>query len=190
MYNQDRKSREVQAIKTAERREKILTILREAQKPVPAKELSTLFDVSRQVIVQDMAVIKASVSGIVVTNRGYVLQKSAVCSREFKVQHNELRTQEELNLIVDCGGMVKNVSISHRVYGRITADLEISSRQDVSEFLDRLADSSSTLIGSATSGYHYHLVEATNEERLDLIELKLKEAGLLVPFLPWELEDK
>lgn len=176
-------------MKTSERREKILKVLSEAESPVPAKDLSSMFDVSRQVIVQDLAVIRASVSGILATNRGYVLQKSSSFSKEFKVKHNELRTEEELNIIVDCGGTVKNVSISHRVYGRITADLEISSRQDVADFMETLENSSSGLIGNVTSGYHYHLVEACSEERLALIEDKLSKANLLVPYLPWELEN-
>lgn len=175
-------------MKTAERRSEIMKLLSSSEEPIPAKDLSVKFGVSRQVIVQDMAVIRAAVSGIIATNRGYLLQKSDVCSREFKVKHNELRTEEELNLIVDCGGEVKNVSISHRIYGRITAELDIRSRQDVCEFIERLKESSSSLIGNATSGYHYHLVEASTEDRLNLIEKKLSEAGLLVPFLPWETE--
>ena len=108
--------------------------------------------------------------------------------REFKVRHGLEQTADELNIIVDCGGRVQNVSISHRVYGRITAELDIRSRQDVQEFMDTLCGSESTLLGSATSGYHYHLVEAAGEERLDLIEKKLKECGLLAPLSAWEKE--
>ncbi len=93
-----------------------------------------------------------------------------------------------MTLIVDHGGIIRNVSISHRAYGRISAEMSISSRQDVTEFVDRLVDSKSTLLGSVTSGYHYHLVEAASEERLDLIGEKLDEAGFIVPLLPWERE--
>lgn len=171
---------------TKERRDNILQLLKESKEPVAAKVLAITYGVSRQVIVQDMAVIRASVSGIISTNRGYILQADNVCSREFKVKHGSDRLEEELNLIVDCGGSVKNVSISHRIYGRITANMNISSRQDVAEFLEKIKDCSSSLLGNATSGYHYHLIEASNEERLNLIEQKLTEAGFSVPLLPWE----
>lgn len=175
-------------MKTSERREEIIKLLKKTEGPLPAKDLAEKFNVSRQVIVQDLAVIRASLPGIMATNRGYVLQNVQSCCREFKVRHDHERMEEELNVFVDYGGIVKNVSISHRVYGRVTAQMDIRSRQDVQDYIDRLNDSQSTLLGDATSGYHYHLIEATNEERLDKIEGKLKEIGLLVPLLPWEKE--
>ena len=175
---------------TAERRKKILNILENADSPVPARELASRFHVSRQVIVQDMAVIRASTPGILSTARGYLIQQDSACtySREFKVRHTEEDMEKELTLIVDCGGHVKNISISHRVYGRISADMDIHSRQDVKEFMEALAGSSSSVLSSATSGYHYHLVEASSSERLDTIEEKLQESGFLAPRLPWEQE--
>lgn len=175
-------------MKTNERREEILALLENANGPIAAKDLASKYNVSRQVIVQDLAVIRAATPGIISTNRGYVLQSDPTCCREFKVKHGEDRVPEELNIIVDCGGIIKNVSICHRVYGRITAEMDIRSRQDVNEFMDRIDNCPSTLLGNATSGYHYHLVEAANTERLDLIEQKLGEAGFLVPYLPWEQE--
>lgn len=173
----------------SERRSEIIKILREATSPIAAKYLAARFHVSRQVIVQDLAVIRAATPGIISTNRGYVLQQDTSFSREFKVRHNESQVEDELNLFVDYGGHVKNVSISHRVYGRITAEMDIRSRQDVQEFIQAMKDSQSTLLGNATSGYHYHLVEASSEKRLDLMEEKLQKAGYLVALLPWEIEE-
>lgn len=173
---------------TAERREEILRILRKADCPIAAKDFAAQFNVSRQVIVQDLAVIRASHSGILSTYRGYILQQDSAFTREFKVRHDLDGTEEELNLIVDCGGKVRNVSISHRVYGRITAELDLHSRQDVQDFMHEISNSESTLLGSATNGYHYHLVEASSEERLDLIQKKLQESGFLAPLSDWEKE--
>ena len=158
-----------------------------SSQPVAGKEFAAKFGVSRQVIVQDMAVLRASTPGILSTTRGYSLQKELLCTREFKLWHPQEETSRELNLIVDCGGSVKNTSISHRVYGRVTVDMDIHSRQDVAEFIDNLKDSQSSVLSSATSGYHYHLVEAASEERLDLIEQRLREAGFLAPLKPWEM---
>lgn len=174
----------------AQRRNEIVALLRQATAPVAAKALADRFHVSRQVIVQDMAVIRASVSGIESTYRGYVLQQAAACSREFKVCHGTDQVVQELNLIVDCGGHVKNISISHRVYGRVTVEMDIRSRQDVQDFMRALENSKSTLLGNATSGYHYHLVEAPSQERLDLIEAQLAQAGILAPLRPWEQENQ
>ena len=172
---------------TSERRAKILKILQMSSQPVAGKEFAAKFGVSRQVIVQDMTVLRASTPGILSTTRGYSLQKELLCTREFKLWHPQEETSRELNLIVDCGGSVKNTSISHRVYGRVTVDMDIHSRQDVAEFIDNLKDSQSSVLSSATSGYHYHLVEAASEERLDLIEQRLREAGFLAPLKPWEM---
>ena len=175
---------------TAERRREILMLLQNADTPIAARTLASRFGVSRQVIVQDLAVIRASTQGILSTTRGYVMQQDVSCTREFKVRHSQEQAAEELTLIVDCGGRVKNISISHRVYGRVSAEMDIRSRQDVNEFITALNNSNSSALSNATSGYHYHLVEAASEERLDLIEEQLKKAGLLAPLQPWEQNTK
>ena len=102
---------------TAQRRTEILKLLQQEEKPVAARAMASQFGVSRQVIVQDMAVIRASTPGILSTTRGYVLQqdKDIACTREFKVRHGQEQAGGgNVNLIVDCGGRVKNISISHR----------------------------------------------------------------------------
>ena len=175
---------------TAQRRTEILKLLQQEEKPVAARAMASQFGVSRQVIVQDMAVIRAATPGILSTTRGYVIQQDSSCVREFKVRHESDQTAEEMNLIVDCGGRVKNISISHRVYGRVTAEMDIRSRQDVNEFVQAINSSHSSVLSSATSGYHYHLIEASSQERLDLIGEQLKKAGFLAPLQPWEKEKK
>ena len=170
---------------TGERRGEILKILKQTEVPIAARELAGRFGVSRQVIVQDLAVIRAT-PGILSTTKGYVMEQDSSCTREFKVRHSQDKAAQELNLIVDCGGHVKNISISHRVYGRVSAEMDIRSRQDVREFIQALQNSRSTVLSSATSGYHYHLIEASSEERLDLIRNQLEKAGFLAPLQPWE----
>lgn len=178
--------RGAERMKTAERRNAILKLLQNAEEPVAARKLAERYGVSRQVIVQDMAVIRAYTPGIISTTKGYVMEQEPRCVREFKVRHKQSDAAKELNLIVDCGGRVCNISISHRVYGRVSAEMDIRSRQDVAEFIAALNDSQSTVLSTATSGYHYHLVEAASEERLNLIGEQLKAAGFLAPLRPWE----
>ena len=114
------------------------------------------------------------------------MEQEPRCVREFKVRHKQSDAAKELNLIVDCGGRVCNISISHRVYGRVSAEMDIRSRQDVTEFIAALNDSQSTVLSTATAGYHYHVVEAASEERLYLIGEQIKAAGFLAPLRPWE----
>ena len=73
------------------------------------------FGVSRQVIVQDIALIRAAGYEIISTNRGYILNQPKTVCRIFKVQHTDEQLEEELNTIVDLGGCVDNVMIHHRV---------------------------------------------------------------------------
>ena len=174
---------------TGERRGEILKILKQAEVPIAARELAGRFGVSRQVIVQDLAVIRASTPGILSTTKGYVMEQDSSCTREFKVRHSQDKAAQELNLIVDCGGHVKNISISHRVYGRVSAEMDIRSRQDVSEFIQALQNSRSTVLSSATSGYHYHTIRAESKEILDIIQEKLQKAGFLAKLQDYEPVD-
>lgn len=172
-----------------ERQSEILGILEGASAPVTASELAARFCVSRQVIVQDIAVIRAQTQNILSTCRGYIMQQREAFTREMKVCHTEEDAARELGIMVDCGGRVKNVSIKHRIYGRVTVPMDIASRQDIEEFMALLQDGKSTLLSSATAGYHYHLIEAASTERLDLIERKLEQAGLKAPLRDWEMDE-
>ena len=172
-------------MKTAERRNAILKLLQNAEEPVAARKLAERYGVSRQVIVQDMAVIRAYTPGIISTTKGYVMEQESRCVREFKVRHKQSDAAKELNLIVDCGGRVCNISISHRVYGRVSAEMDIRSRQDVTEFIAALNDSQSTVLSTATSGT-LSSGGGGQRRRLDLIGEQLKAAGFLAPLRPWE----
>ena len=55
---------------TAERREAILAQL--GRKPIAARTLAAKYGVSRQVIVQDLAVLRAAHPNVISTARGYV----------------------------------------------------------------------------------------------------------------------
>ena len=101
----------------SERRDGILQIIRKSSVPVSGKKLAAAYEVSRQVIVQDIALIRASGFDIISTNRGYILNMPAKAERVLKVQHTDGQVEEELYAVVDLGGCVKNVMVHHRVYG-------------------------------------------------------------------------
>ena len=170
-----------------ERRRQTLTLLEGSAAPLTGTELARRFGVSRQVIVQDIALLKAQGAAVVSTNRGYRLM-SAVTRPErlLKVFHGPERVGEELRLIVDMGGTVEDTLVSHRAYGRLSAPLGISNRSDVTRFEHELASSRSGLLSEVTSGYHFHHVSARDEATLDAIEEALGSAGFLAERSDWE----
>lgn len=165
-----------------ERRMEIISLLKESRQPISGTALAQQFFVSRQVIVQDIALLRTANYDILSTNRGYLLKEAPYCGveRTFKCYHKDEQTEEELNLIVDQGGLVKNVFIHHKAYGRIEAELNIHSRRDVKQFMATIKSGKSTLLKNITSDYHYHQVFAENEDILDSIETELKQKGFLI----------
>ncbi len=168
------------------RRKEILDCLESSKEPVSGTELAERFLVSRQVIVQDIALLRAHQHSILSTNNGYVLAKEHDISRIFKVRHTEEQIEDELNLIVDLGGWVEDVFVYHKVYDVIRAVLNIKSRRDVREYLSQLRCGISTPLMRITSEYHYHTVKADSGQTLDLIEEELRARGYLAQLREYE----
>ena len=175
-----------------QRREALLAALREAESPLSGAALAGRFGVSRQVIVQDVALLRTSGADITSTNRGYVLAGATSAaparrpSRLFKVRHTPGQVADELNAIVDLGATVENVMVNHRTYGRLSAPLNIKSRRDVQHFLSDLAQGISSPLMALTDGYHFHLVSADIPEVLDEVEAALSTLGFLAPLTDFE----
>lgn len=177
-------------MEATERRAAIMVELKRAVKPVSGSALAKAVGVSRQVVVQDIALLRADGHDIVATNRGYVLREGAgepsVPTRLVKVRHTQDEMADELTSIVDMGGAVLNVIVNHRVYGKITADLDIRNRRDVERYLEAIESGKSFPLLTVTSGYHFHRIAADDEETLDDIEEMLRAKGYLVELLPYE----
>ena len=173
-----------------ERRDAIVEELTGAVKPVSGSALARAVGVSRQVVVQDIALLRADGHDIIATNRGYVLQEAqhtpTVPTRLIKVHHGLDDLGDELQTIVDLGGAVLNVIVNHRVYGKITADLDIRNRRDVERYLEAIESGKSYPLLTVTSGYHFHRIAADTEEDLDEIEAALKAKGYLAEIMPYE----
>ena len=172
-----------------ERRAALIGELQGVNAPVSGSALARSLGVSRQVIVQDIALLRANGHDVVATARGYVLRAGArdeLPTRLVKVHHTVDEVADELNTIVDLGGVVTNVLVNHRVYGKITADLDIKSRRDVARYVSDIAAGKSFPLMTVTSGYHFHRIAAESEEALDEIELQLAERGYLAEVMPYE----
>lgn len=164
------------------RRAQILDTLKNLSSPISGEALSKQLGVSRQIIVQDIAVLKASNCNILSTNRGYLLFQEAPIntSRIFLVSHDTKQIKDELYCIVDCGGFVKNVIVKHDVYGSITADLNISSRRDADAFVKKVETSNAVPLKNLGGDIHSHTIEADDELILDEIEKQLDSLGFLI----------
>ena len=176
-------------MKGQNRREEILRILRTSETPVPGTELAERLEVSRQVIVQDMALLRTGGAEIVSTHRGYVLAGTKQTSRVFKVIHTEEQVEEELNLYVDFGGKVDDVFVYHKIHGVIRVPMNIRSRRDVQKYMDDISSGKSTQLMKLTSNYHYHTITADSEEILDMIQEELTARGFLARLQDWEPVD-
>ena len=128
----------------------------------------------------DISILRAGHPDLMAVKAGYVLMRNSGCRRVFKVKHTDEETADELLLIVSRGGTVQDVFVEHKVYGTISAPLNISSARDVENFIADMKSGVSTPLKNITHGYHYHTVKARNEAILNEIEASLKERGYLI----------
>ena len=168
-------------MKADQRRKEIASYMMSAQNAVPGGKLSEKFGVSRQIIVQDISALKEAGYEILSTHSGYVMQTTPHCERVFTLFHTKDQTEDELNTIIDFGGIVADVFVWHKVYGKMTAPLNISSRLHIAQFLEGVRTGKSSELMNITGGYHYHTVKADSEEVLNRIESALQEKGFIAP---------
>ena len=164
----------------AARRAAILSRLEQTDHPVSAAALAREFAVSRQIIVGDVALLRAGGADIAATPRGYVLPRdSAALLRTVACVHDREGMARELEIMVDQGCQVVDVVVEHPVYGQLTGRLDLSSRHDVAEFTRRVSDSRSQPLAALTDGIHLHTLRCPSEEAFQRVRAALDEAGLL-----------
>ena len=164
-----------------ERRKRLLQLLSETEEPLSGSTLSKLLGVSRQVVVQDIALLRAVDKNIISTTKGYVLyrQDAEKARRCFMVIHTTEQIEDELCTIIDLGGKVLDVFVEHEIYGTITADLNLKNRRDVLDFVERVRTKKTVPLKELTADRHMHTVEAETEEILDEIEAELMKKGYI-----------
>lgn len=168
-------------MEAASRRQAILDRLRTADRPVSASALAAGLNVSRQIIVGDIALLRAGGAEISATPRGYVLPRATDgITRTIACRHALAQTGQELDILVDNGCTVLDVIVEHPVYGQLTGQLQISSRYDVEQFLARSRDSDAAPLSMLTGGLHLHTLCCPNEDAYTRACAALKAAGLLL----------
>jgi transcriptional regulator of NAD metabolism len=166
-----------------ERREKIVEVISERGEPVSGSYLARILNVSRQVIVQDIAVLRAGGRGIIATPQGYMVQNifSGRYSRKvIACIHSSDEVEDELKTIIAMGGKVIDVMVEHPLYGEIKGMLMLSSIYDADMFIRKMKESVSEPLLVLTKGVHLHTIEAEGEDRLSIIEKELKRKGYLI----------
>ena len=157
------------------RRREIVKRLRETEKPISATRFAKAFDVSRQIIVGDVALLRATGVEIVATARGYMLEQPLEgIERKIACQHTPEQTREELSVIVAKGGEVVDVSIAHPLYGELIGSLRIQSEKDIDKFMDKYQKEHATLLSVLTGGVHLHTIRCADEETFQEIKEALR----------------
>ena len=166
-----------------QRRDTIKKMLLQSNCPLTGTALAQELHVSRQVIVQDIALMRAEQTPILSTNKGYLLRPeqppAAQPKRVFFVRHTTAQVMEEFMTVIELGGRILDVSVEHDLYGPIRADLLIENAQDAADFVERLNACRDNPLKVLTDDCHFHTVCAPSEKLLDLIEQELRTRGFL-----------
>ena len=166
-----------------ERRERIIELLMNNRTPISGTELAKVLGVSRQIIVQDIALLRARNREIISTNKGYLLFNpigTDGAQTVVMVKHSSEQVYDEFATIVELGGRILDVSVDHDYYGQIQIDLVINDLNDAKEFVQKMKESKSQPLKCLTGDIHYHTIAAPSEKVLQLIRNELREKGYLI----------
>lgn len=163
------------------RREEILKVFKQASNAIKGSELAKVFGVTRQVIVRDVAILRASGNNIIATPQGYILNSRIdKVKRIIGVNHPREDIEKELKIIVKYGGIVEDVTIEHPLYGEIKANLMLRNMNDVENFVNVIDKLKTNPLLELTEGVHLHTIYADNEEDMSNILNVLKKENLLI----------
>ena len=163
------------------RRSEILRMLSENEACINAAQLAQHFGVTRQIIVSDVALLRANGHRIQATRKGYSLEKSLPVEelRSVVCRHRGDQVLDEFYMIVDNGGSIASVVVEHPIYGQLSADLNICSRYDAQEFVQRQLETQASQLCDLTGGLHIHMLRVPSEDAFRRIVNGLKELDIL-----------
>jgi len=171
-------------IQTEKRRLKLLQRLKKSQQALIGSQLAEEFGVSRQVIVQDIALLRAQGEKIVATSQGYFYEENLgmpTVKTSIACRHGDQKElRDELLTVVNYGGRIIDVKVEHPIYGELSGNLMISSLEDVDNFIKNYNQNEAALLSKLTDGVHLHTIEAVNEQVLEKIKAQLREKGYLL----------
>ena len=165
-----------------ERREYIKNLLIKKNSTYKGQFLAEELGVTRQVIVKDIAIIRAEGVNIIATPEGYLIpnEESHYVRRVIAVSHSTDDIYNELECIVKFGGIVEDVTVEHPLYGEIRAMLMIKTLIDIEKFIKKFKEFNAQPLSSLTKGIHLHTIKADNEEIIECIIKELKDKNYLI----------
>lgn len=168
-------------MKASNRRDEIFKLMLTSNKPIKGIELAEKFSVTRQIIVKDIAILRASGKNIIATPEGYIYNKEVNRIKTIiAVNHTGEDTISELETVVKYGGIIEDVIIEHPIYGEIKASLMIKNLNDLNNFINKFNSNGTKPLSNLTNGVHLHTISADNEEDISLIKKELKSRGFLL----------
>lgn len=164
-----------------QRRNAILKLIQQEQSPISASALAKQFHVSRQLIVGDIALLRAQGCNIIATPRGYLCEQQHhdESIKTIAVCHNQTELQDEIYTIVDLGGAMLDVIVEHPLYGELRGSLHIYSRYDADQFFEKLAQEKAVPLSALTDGIHLHTIQVHDEAAYQRIIEALRKKGYL-----------
>ena len=164
----------------SERRSAILRMLSTSTAPLSASALASELGVSRQIIVGDIALLRAGGESIAATPRGYTLShEDGMTAYTVACCHSAADMERELDIMVDNGCTVRDVIVEHPIYGQLAGSLELRSRYDVSQFVLRSRQAEALPLSSLTDGVHLHTLLCPDKNALERVKSELRAAGIL-----------
>lgn len=142
-------------------------------------KLSSLLGVSRQAIVNDIAILRASGEAVVGGPHGYRLGRVSGLLEIIHCNHPPERGREELEILLDRGIAVLDVGVNHSVFGEVRASVVVETRADIERHAAAIAEAGEAPLSVITGGRHSHTVRAPNQDALDAAKRELRERGIL-----------
>lgn len=169
-------------MKADERRNGIIKMLIREKGVIKGTTLAETFNVTRQIIVKDIAILRAKGTNIIATPDGYMVNDDS--SNRVKsiiaVNHNDEDVIKELEIVVKYGGIIEDVIVEHPLYGEIKGILMIKNLNDLNKFKNSLKQINAKPLSILTNGVHLHTISADSVENMDLIKEELKKNGFIL----------
>ena len=169
-----------------DRRENIIKLLLESNEPIKGSVIAKKYSVTRQVIVKDIAILRAKGQNIIATPDGYMINKNENKVKAIiAVTHNEEEMFNEMSIVIKYGGTIEDVIVEHPLYGQMAGMLMIKNYNELNKFVEKYQEQRARLLSVLTNGVHLHTISAENEHDINLIISELKKRNFIVS----DLED-
>ncbi|MDR5588938.1 MULTISPECIES: transcription repressor NadR [Clostridium] len=164
-----------------ERRENILKSLIQSKIPLKGIEIAKKYGVTRQIIVRDIAILRAKGNNIMATPDGYIINKELNKIKAIiAVNHKEEELINEMSIVIKYGGTIEDVIVEHPLYGEIRGMLMIKNYNELNKFAEKYKKQEGRLLSVLTNGVHIHTISADTQEDINSIINELKENGFIV----------